>query len=162
MNLKDYFSFTRGEKRGVVFFLSIILLLIISIPFTDYLKENRQTDFSEFEAAINKFEKERYNQENTTKEHVEIQLFEFNPNIINNNEWKQLGFKDWQIKTINNYKSKGGSWKTKDDVSKIYGLSPEYYQQLKPYILLPKEVIQKGKIKINYFYFNPNTITKSE
>ncbi len=66
MNLKDYFSFTRGEKRGVVFFLFIIFILIVSVPFIDYLKKSRQTNFSEFETAINEFEKERDNQEKTT------------------------------------------------------------------------------------------------
>lgn len=167
MNLKDYFSFTRGEKRGVVFFLSIIFILIVSVPFIDYLKKSRQTNFSEFETAITEFEKERNNQESATKENVKLQLFEFNPNTINDDEWKRLGFKTWQIKTINNYKTKGGGWKTKTDVSKIYGLSPEHYQQLKPYILLPEESIKKEnpttkKSKINYFDFNPNTISKAE
>lgn len=167
MNLKDYFSFTRGEKRGVVFFLCIIFILIVSIPFVDYLKKSRTTNFSEFETAINKFEKEKEALENTKNSKIQLSLFEFNPNTITDTEWKQLGFKDWQIKTINNYKTKGGSWKTKVDVSKIYGLSVEHYQQLKPYILLSENsnkelAASPEKPPINYFDFNPNTISKTE
>ncbi len=57
MKIKDYFSFTRGEKRGVVFLLSMIVILIITIQLIDYLKKNQQTDFSQFEKEINEFEK---------------------------------------------------------------------------------------------------------
>jgi len=167
MNLKDYFSFARGEKRGVVFLLSIIFILIISVPFIDYLKNNKQPNFSEFDQQINDFEKERNLSENAKKEAIAITLFNFNPNTISDKEWVALGFKAWQIKTINNYKAKGGGWKTKSDVAKIYGLSPTHYEQLKPYILLPENTNKKQypkaeKTTITYFDFNPNTISKTE
>jgi len=172
MNLKDYFSFTRGEKRGVVILLSIILLLIIAIPLQDYLKVNQQTNFSTFEKKINAFEKERTQAQNikseVSKSH-QIQLFEFNPNTISDSEWIALGFKDWQIKAINNYKNKGGNWKTKNDVKKIYGLDDNQFEELKPYILLPDENIEiqdnskiEKELPISYFKFNPNTITKKQ
>ena len=57
MNIKDYFSFTRGEKRGTVVLLFIIVVLVIANLSVDYFKSETQTDFSEFEAAINEFEK---------------------------------------------------------------------------------------------------------
>jgi DNA uptake protein ComE-like DNA-binding protein len=165
MNLKDYFSFTRGEKRGVVFFLSIILILLLIIPLTDFIKRNHTTDFSDFDSQINQFEKERNTLINPKKEILKIDLFEFNPNTISDEEWKKLGFVAWQIKTINKYKAKGGGWKTKSDVANIYGLSESHYKQLEPYILLPEDFNKEKKtktIKTNYFDFNPNTITKSE
>ena len=62
---------------------------------------------------------------------ISIQI-DFNPNNISDSEWVELGFKDWQIKTINNYKNKGGSWKTKTDVANIYGLDAEHFEKLKP------------------------------
>ena len=167
MNIKDYFSFTRGEKRGVVFLLSIIFLLIVAVPFIDYLKKNRQTDFTEFDQQINEFEKDRNQTKKSQKEKIEITFFDFNPNTISDKEWVTLGFKDWQIKAINNYKGKGGVWKCKDDVSKIYGLSEAHFTQLKPYILLPtktnkKEISNNIKKDIAYFEFDPNTISKAE
>jgi len=102
MNIKDYFSFTQGEKRGVVFLLLIILLLIIAIPLTSLFEENQTIDFSEFEAAIAQFEKERDFITNSKSKTLPI-LFEFNPNTISNEEWFKLGFKKWQVKAINNY-----------------------------------------------------------
>ena len=170
MNIKDYFSFTRGEKRGTVVLLFIIITLIAANFSVDYLKSVQQTDFSEFETAINEFENELNSVESLNNNKIlPLKLFEFNPNTISNKEWTTLGFKAWQIKTINNYKAKGGNWKTKSDVSKIYGLEPEHFEQLKPYILLPDEIeknktrnFEKETTKIEYFKFNPNTISKSE
>lgn len=170
MNIKDYFAFTRGEKRGTVVLLLIIVALIVANFSVDLFKSEHQTDFSEFETAINEFEKEINTKDNPSKKvSLVIQLFEFNPNNISDDDWKILGFKDWQIKTINNYKSKGGTWKTKTDVSKIYGLEEFHFEQLRPFILLPDKFEKKDKsyskketVKIEYFKFDPNTISKEE
>ena len=145
MNIKDYFSFTQGEKRGVIFLLAIIFLLIIAIPITTFFDKNEAVDFSAFEAAITQFEKEQDALSNK-KWVKQTEFFPFNPNTISNEEWLKLGFKEWQVKAINNYKAKGGHWRTKSDVKKIYGLKEEHYQELLPFILLPEELISSSKI----------------
>lgn len=166
MKINDYFSFTQGEKRGVVFFLLLIFLLLLSFPLLDFLKKNEKPDFSEFENAINEFEKTKktnnttnnsFKQEENTVENIE--LFSFNPNTISSEEWKKLGFKDWQIKTINKYKSKGGSWKTKSDVLRIYGIDTAHYEQLEPYILLPEKIAYQQK---SFPTYEKKTFPKSE
>ena len=169
MNIKDYFSFTRGEKRGTVVLLLIVSTLIVANFSVDLFKSTIKTDFSEFKSEIDAFEK-GIKAASLNKEAVLIMnLFEFNPNTISDEEWKVLGFKDWQINTINNYKSKGGYWKSKTDVSQIYGLEKHHFEELKPYILLPDNSKKKNKvsskkelINIEYFKFNPNTISKEE
>lgn len=150
MGIKDYFSFTKSEKRGVIVLLVVLLLILFSFPFVDYLKQQNTPDFTAYENAILAFEKELNEQENKQKQGYQqkdkqalaITLFDFNPNTISGDEWKQLGFRDWQIKTINNYKAKGGNWRTKADVKKIYGISDKHYELLFPHILLP-ETIEK-------------------
>ena len=170
MNIKDYFSFTRGEKRGTVVLLLIIVILLVANFSVDLLESTHQTDFSEFETAINEFEQEIKAKKNTNQTvNLSIEPFNFNPNTITDKEWKKLGFKDWQIKTINNYKAKGGGWKTKADVAKIYGLEDAHFEQLKPFILLPDAIGKKNNKDFNkenteaeYFKFNPNTISKDQ
>ncbi|MBL1232318.1 MAG: helix-hairpin-helix domain-containing protein [Flavobacteriales bacterium] len=158
MSIKEYFSFTKSEKRGVIVLLIILLLILFSFPFVDYLKQQNTPDFMEYEDAILAFEKELNEQENEqnqayqqkNKQALSITLFDFDPNTISDEEWKQLGFRDWQIKIINNYKAKGGNWKIKADVKKIYGISDKHYELLFPHILLP-ETIEKT----NYQYDKP-------
>lgn len=158
MSWKDYFSFTKNEKRGVIVLLAILGFILMSFPFVDYLKKQENPDFSMFEEEIIAFEQqleqqkeEKHNSKNKLAFLDTIQFFDFNPNTIQDEEWKKLGFKDWQIKTINNYKSKGGYWKTKSDVARIYGLDSIHFEKLYPYILLPEELEQKD------FYSDKNT-----
>ncbi len=145
--LGNYFSFTKGEKRGTAVLLIIIVLLVFSIQFIDRFKLTQQTDFSEFEQAIDEFEKAKQKIQKTDSpiELISVEYFNFNPNLISDSSWKKLGFKDWQIKTINNYKSKGGEWRTKKDVRKIYGLNDSIFNLLEPYILLPDTFIYESK-----------------
>ncbi|GGG51329.1 ComEA family DNA-binding protein [Epilithonimonas arachidiradicis] len=69
----------------------------------------------------------------------EIILAEFNPNDLDENQWKNLGFSEKQIKTILKYKEVvGGNFKSKEQFKKCYALTVEKYEQLKDYILLPE------------------------
>jgi DNA uptake protein ComE-like DNA-binding protein len=153
MSIKEYFSFTKSEKRGVIVLLIILLLILFSFPFVNYLKQQNTPDFTAYENAILAFEKELNEQEKhqkqayqqKDKQALSITLFEFDPNTISDEEWKQLGFSDWQIKIINNYKAKGGNWRTKADVKKIYGISDKHYDLLFPHILLPETIEKTNK-----------------
>ena len=69
----------------------------------------------------------------------EIILTDFDPNELDESQWKNLGFSEKQIKTILKYKEiVGGNFKSKEQFKKCYALTPEKYEQLKNYILLPE------------------------
>lgn len=157
MSIKDYFSFTKGEKRGVFVLLIIIVLFTASLHFIKYFRVIEQTDFSKFDEKITLFEKELIQQKindsiaRITRKNITLpsSFFEFNPNEIEDSNWLKLGFAEWQVKTINNYKAKGGEFRIKSDVSKIFGISDTLYKLLYPYILLPEET-KKKEFKKNY------------
>ena len=157
MNIKDYFSFTKGEKKGVIFLLIIIVVFIVLLNFIRLFKITEFTNFYAFENEIAQFENElkthlmndSISRFNSQKIYLPDSLFDFNPNTINDSDWIKLGFKEWQVKTINNYKTKGGEFRFKSDVSKIYGITDTLYQILLPYILLP-EKIEKESIQTTY------------
>ena len=76
-------------------------------------------------------------------------LFPFDPNKISTEEWKKLGLRDRTIKTITNFRSKGGKFRQATDLKKIYGLKEEEFQRLLPYVRLE----EKDEIKyenVNY------------
>ncbi len=69
----------------------------------------------------------------------EVILTEFDPNHLDADQWKHLGFSEKQVKSILKYKDiVGGSFQSKAQFKKCYAVSPEKYQQLEPYILLPE------------------------
>jgi competence ComEA-like helix-hairpin-helix protein len=72
-------------------------------------------------------------------------LFVFDPNKASDEDFTDLGLSEQNIKTIRNYLLKIGSFRTKEDFKKIYGISEEKYNQLEPYIFIEKK---EEKVKI--------------
>ena len=70
--------------------------------------------------------------------------FTFDPNTLSEAGWKSLGVREKTIKTILNFRSKGGRFRHPSDIRKIYGLSEQQADQLVPYIRIMNPVdIQK-------------------
>jgi competence ComEA-like helix-hairpin-helix protein len=62
------------------------------------------------------------------------ELFYFDPNTANADQWKRLGVRDKTIKTIQNYVSKGGKFYKKEDIGKIWGLHNDEAERLMPFV----------------------------
>jgi competence protein ComEA len=68
------------------------------------------------------------------------ELFEFDPNTLAREGWQKLGLRDKTIATIQNYLSKGGKFRKPEDLQRVYGLFPDEYKRIAPYIRIqPKE-----------------------
>jgi competence ComEA-like helix-hairpin-helix protein len=73
---------------------------------------------------------ELYN-DNETKP---ITPFRFDPNTIDEEGFYRLGLRPKLVQTIIHYRNKGGRFRSKEDLQKIWGLRPQEYQQLEPYV----------------------------
>ncbi|MNK34478.1 Helix-hairpin-helix motif protein [compost metagenome] len=104
----------------------------------------------------------------------EIILTDFDPNELDESQWKNLGFSEKQIKTILKYKEiVGGNFKSKEQFKKCYAVSEEKYQSLEKYILLPEnnsdnqnnkfsfKTYEKKKLNIRG-KFNPDSYTQKD
>jgi DNA uptake protein ComE-like DNA-binding protein len=71
---------------------------------------------------------------NTTKIHYRP----FDPNLLDAEGWKSLGFSDKQSQTIVNYRDRNlkGSFKNLEDIQKCFVISPEKFEEMKPFIRL--------------------------
>jgi competence protein ComEA len=150
--IRDYLTFNKRERNGIVILISIILLLLIYLNISDKFIKPDKVDFSKFENQIIAFNKQaeindsisnqgNFLVENST--HVNSissqvpQYFTFNPNNLDTEDWKKLGLNERQIQTIKNYEAKGGEFRTKEDIKKMYCIKEEQYAQLEPYINIP-------------------------
>ena len=100
-------------------------------------------------------------------------LAEFNPNELDEKQWRSLGFSERQTATILKYKMiVGGAFTSKEQFRKCYAVSPEKYAQLQPYLLLPKKkskpgfantfkTFEKKELKIPG-RFNPDQFTEAD
>ena len=65
-----------------------------------------------------------------------VHPFNFDPNTIDSVHAIQLGIPAKQVSNLMHYRAKGGYFKSKQDFSKLYGLSPALYAALSPYIII--------------------------
>ena len=132
--IRDYLTFHRSEKRGIVVLLSIIVILILYLNFSYLLFPQEKIDFTSFEKRIKSFSDSLKQQndslENESKEQkhftsyskedkplgIKGERFNFNPNNLPDKDWKRLGFSDKQIHVFDNYQAKGGRFRSKADV----------------------------------------------
>ncbi len=70
-------------------------------------------------------------------EKTESVLFAFDPNTASEADLKRLGLPDRSVKSILNYREKGGQFRKKEDLEKIYTLSEEDYNRIADYASFP-------------------------
>jgi competence protein ComEA len=147
--VRRYFGFSYREVNGFIVLLFIMIALLAAPPLYDYYAPSQTTDYTKDKplldsmlAAINRLDTSqnftpRYaNITESELEKPEAQLFYFNPNLISAEQWQQLGLKKFMAERIVKYRSKGGKFRKKEDVKKIYGFPEELYARLEPYIQL--------------------------
>ena len=86
-----------------------------------------------------------------------IQYHPFDPNQLDLEGWKALGFSEKQAITIINYRDRNlrGSFKSLEDLQKCFVISAERFQEMKPYIKLQ----EKQQEKTDFSKTDLNTIT---
>lgn len=153
--IRDYFGMSHKETRGflVLVFLTLLCLLL---PFLYRVNTDRKladtsaADQRKLDSLVALMQHEeqqtslRDNPEKnrTTAEHFsEPKLFAFDPNTVSVREWQQLGLPRWLAERIDKYRSKGGRFRKKDDLLRIYDFPPDLYDQLESYIKLPDQKI---------------------
>lgn len=141
-SLRTWFSFNKGERIAIVTILAAILILILACLFrpspkslTDESLHNLDSLLALRQEAIAMQQRQQANQPQET---VELHPFPFNPNTVSEEELRQIGLTDRQIRNIMNYKASGGKFYTKNDLGKLYTISEEDFAQLEPFIVLPE------------------------
>ncbi len=164
--IKDYLTFTRKERNGIVILITIIVILLFVNRNLDYFYANnyKSNNFAEYKKEINRFEKSLQLIETKTifksKKKNKIVFFEpfkFDPNYINKYDWKKLNLSEANVKTINNYIKSGARFNSKEDFKKIYGISNAQYEKLEPFIIIKTNIEENSKInneKINKNKYN--------
>jgi DNA uptake protein ComE-like DNA-binding protein len=153
---KDYFAFGKSERRGI-FVLLVILLLITTINILlPHLVTRQKIDFRSFEANIASWDKTKeviakkqysyqkkenhfdFNNSDKSTAENKITPYNFNPNNLPVEKWKEIGLTDKQIKVIKNFEAKGGKFYKKEDLKKMFCISENEYNILEPYIEIPE------------------------
>ncbi|WP_460673963.1 ComEA family DNA-binding protein [Larkinella ripae] len=149
--LRDYFGVSQQEARGLLALLTLtgfllLLPLLYRLWVPDSVPDTTQTDQRQLDSLValletgrNETDDQRGSPSGRYEPAVEpkaVERFAFDPNAIDAGSWQRLGVPRWLAERIIRYRSKGGQFRKKEDLLKIYDFSPELYAELEPYIRL--------------------------
>ncbi len=163
----EYLNFTKKQRNGTL----VLLLLIVGIslfPFifpvfikpitTDATSFEKEIATLKIKQADSTFAYQRKASDDghsplyepadrkfSGKETWKGELFYFDPNTLNEADWKKLGVREKTITTIQKYVSKGGRFYKPEDLEKIWGLSDADKERLIPFVQ-----IEKANVAANY------------
>ena len=152
--MKEFFKSLFGaSSKEITGFSALIIILIISLIVPRVINKLTAKDDShwlEDEKALDSLvvllEIEKGS--GRIKSKIPHEVHYFNPNKASDLELQSLGFSEKIANRINNYREKGGSFKVKDDLYKIYDIDSSLVDELYNYIDLPEklpEAVVKNK-----------------
>ena len=153
--IKDYLSFTRKERAGIIFLSVLIFFLFILPVLFPYLRGTQRLDHTGFEKEMAALREQQTDSTYTFSQKAEDgfipfhpyqrkwkgegnqyagTMFYFDPNTATEAEWQQLGIRQKTILTISHFLEKGGHFRKAEDLSKIWGLHEDELKRLIPFI----------------------------
>ncbi|MEP6583029.1 MAG: helix-hairpin-helix domain-containing protein [Ginsengibacter sp.] len=182
--IKDYFSFSAKERKGIILIVSIILLILFFPLLFSYFSKKPSYSHEQFDKEIamlkilhndsaqrkafsSKYDNEYVNDYSLSpgkrSASIPSEVFDFDPNTATPGDWRRLGIRDKTIKTIQNFISKGGKFYKPEDISKIWGLAPADVQRLVPYVkikVVGKEYASAEKKEFPKTSYSPKVVSQ--
>jgi competence ComEA-like helix-hairpin-helix protein len=185
--VKDYLQFSKKDRIGLLCLLGLVgIIFLLPRLFAKDTKELSLIEDSALAVAMDSLQSKSKHQEqypadnNTTIQYEASQannftkgeLFEFDPNTLPTAGWKSLGLSERTIKTIINYRTKGGKFYKAEDLKKIWGIPEGFYSRVQDYIEItnvekkndfrpdyPKSVYEKKERDISIVNVNADDTT---
>lgn len=148
--IREQLELTHNEaKSALIFFVIILVNLLLYYSYSAFTV-NKQADIliEDYGKTVLPDKDERSNNwvdyGSAKKFDRKIERFSFDPNTATAEQFTRLGFPKYLSKTIINYRTKGGKFKYKEDLLKIYTLKPELYADIENWVTLPSKLDKKA------------------
>ncbi|MCB0641829.1 MAG: helix-hairpin-helix domain-containing protein, partial [Phaeodactylibacter sp.] len=141
---KSFLYFNRFERKGILGLLTLLVLVMwIRLDLVHRLTISYEpVDISMVQALLDSTQQAE--PEEITP--PESRLFAFDPNTASREQLLELGFPEKLANTMLNYRKKGGQFRKKADLQRIYGMQPELYERIAAYVAIaPPTVLATAK-----------------
>ena len=145
----EYLSFGKSERIAILMVILAILLIVLvpswinrlrkPVSLNDPLFERQIAGFLMHDSTSGEKEGSGFDFSNPDREvfRRSITPFPFDPNTLDIKGWMTMGFTAKQAKGIIRFREKGGRFRTKEDVKKLYAVTEEVFTVIEPYIRIP-------------------------
>ncbi len=129
--LKEYFTFTRGERTGIFILLLLIILSFLANLLLRNIGVKEKRDFTELKRVIMDWEQSKV----TVRGNIRT-FFAFDPNTIDREALDSLDFPDRIKNNMVKYRESGGHFRSVNDLRKIYGMNDSLYALISSYVCI--------------------------
>jgi competence protein ComEA len=137
--IRNAFGFSGREVNGFVILLPLALVIVLAQPLYRLWLVDRHQDFVQERKVLDSVIALWGNEATDTAKISTPVLFAFDPNKASVKELRALGFSEILSSRIASYRQKGGLFRVKPDLLKIYGLDSTFYLRVYTYISLPEK-----------------------
>ena len=156
MQWKSYFTFSKSERIGLMFFLIIMGIFLSSPYWIGHITSNKNRNSSiEFQLLqIDKDSSTKFVISNPSsapalegRAAMVLPLRPFNPNTLQEADWIAMGISAKTARTLQRYINKGGRFRSANDLYKIWGMRESDIKRLLPYVQIESSTagIEHGK-----------------
>lgn len=169
--IKDYFSFSKKEQRGLIILLGLMLLSALINIFMPRLIPEKEFDIAPFQREVEEFtasvakldstreikpkrfsnDQKAENEEGPFLTAFLASPFYFDPNELSEEQWTNMGMNPKIMRNILRYREKGGTFRDKEGFRKIYGMDDSIFAVLDPYLRF--KPVEKAPSS-SYFKYN--------
>lgn len=153
---KDFFYYSKSERKAVFALSFLIVCLLVAILLApeketviveEPLAENVRTETDKVEAdsfqrVVEHREKKAVIKKTETPSR-KVVLAPFDPNLADSIELLDLGLSPYVARNVLRYREKGGRFRTPESFARIYGLTEDQFETLRPYIRISESFRQK-------------------
>lgn len=153
---KDFFYYSKSERRAVFALSFLIVCLLVAILLApekeaviveEPLAENVRTEAGKVEAdsfqRVVEHREKKAVIKKTEAPSRKVVLAPFDPNLADSIELLDLGLSPYVVRNVLRYREKGGRFRIPESFARIYGLTEEQYETLRPYIRISESFRQK-------------------
>lgn len=153
---KDFFYYSKSERRAVFALSFLIVCLLVAILLApeketviveEPLAENVRTETDKVEAdsfqRVVEHREKKAVIKKTEAPSRKVVLAPFDPNLADSIELLDLGLSPYVARNVLRYREKGGRFRTPESFARIYGLTEEQFETLRPYIRISESFRQK-------------------
>ena len=141
------FLLTGEQWLGLLILGVIIAATLVGMKYlqpadepTILVEDSIKTDFKDYQVKQDSLYKAKW-KKTYKRDTIAIQMQMFEPNTVDSMTLLHLGFKPWQAKNMLKYRAKGGKYRKKEDLKKLYGMTDSMYLALTPYIYIKDSIV---------------------